>query len=242
MTQNAALNWGNVVWTVFPLLFMMWDNIWSSVLSLYGAASWCRICPGDRITTRCLRVASRQERDMCKLQQVIFTFIFYTLSKSLTFRVKLSITYEISFYVTVYLREQESKRKCSSHDKSAVVFLSNFSIKHNFSHFLHAILRLFCALIDARYIIFDAATKKFVHNVNYTLWLDEFLPTSKFDIWYIRCTLCCLHFLVEARHILQPISWWVDWQATRICSGTAQWVQTSDFWRKRPGVTALVQM
>ena len=32
-------------------------------------------------------------------------------------------------------------RKCESSDSLVVLMLSNFSIKHNFSHFLHAILR-----------------------------------------------------------------------------------------------------
>ena len=77
------------------------------------------------------------------------------------------------------------KRQCGLIDKKAVVFLSNFSIKHNFSHFLHALLRLFCALVDARYLVWDQQLSKFTKQENFTLWLDEFLPTSQVHMqWY----------------------------------------------------------
>ena len=65
-----------------------------------------------------------------------------------------------------------AKDKCAEHDENAVVFLSNFSINHNFSHFLHALLRLFCALVDARYITYDEKTDSFVKS-NYIIWIDE---------------------------------------------------------------------
>jgi hypothetical protein len=80
-------------------------------------------------------------------------------------------------------------RACKESDEKAVVMLSNFSIKHNFSHFLHALLRLFCSLLDARYIQWDSGTKAFVHTENYTLWLDEFLPMSEMHVsWYHAIT------------------------------------------------------
>jgi hypothetical protein len=63
---------------------------------------------------------------------------------------------------------------CKSKDEYVVTFLSNFSINNNFSHFLHGLLRLFCALLDARWIVWDSATLKFVKTVNYTIWLDEY--------------------------------------------------------------------
>lgn len=63
--------------------------------------------------------------------------------------------------------------KCNERDEYAVAFLSNFSINNNFSHFLHGLLRLFCALIDGKYIIWDPRTNKFVERVKYTIWLDE---------------------------------------------------------------------
>jgi hypothetical protein len=54
-----------------------------------------------------------------------------------------------------------------------IVWLSNFSINNNFSHFLHGLLRLFCALIDARYLVWDPKSNKFIQAVPYTIWLDE---------------------------------------------------------------------
>ena len=62
---------------------------------------------------------------------------------------------------------------CEAHDDYAVTWLSNFSINNNFSHFLHSLLRLFCALIDARYIVWDKQQAKYVQQVPYTIWLDE---------------------------------------------------------------------
>lgn len=63
-------------------------------------------------------------------------------------------------------------------DSHAVVYLSNFSINNNFSHFLHGILRLFCALVDAKWLQWDSSIETFVKTVDYTIWLDEFFKTN----------------------------------------------------------------
>jgi len=65
------------------------------------------------------------------------------------------------------------RKQCAAHDDVAVAYLSNFSINNNFSHFLHGLLRLFCALVDARLITWDAAQAKYLQG-NYTIWLDEY--------------------------------------------------------------------
>lgn len=70
---------------------------------------------------------------------------------------------------------------CSTKNEYVVAYLSNFSINNNFSHFLHGLLRLFCALIDARWIVWNDNKKKFEKVVPYTIWLDEWfkLNTNK---------------------------------------------------------------
>jgi hypothetical protein len=78
------------------------------------------------------------------------------------------------------------KNPCTSHDDYAVAYLSNFSINNNFSHFLHGLLRLFCALIDARWIGWDNETDRFVPRVNYTIWLDEYFKISEAKLIWIR--------------------------------------------------------
>ena len=84
---------------------------------------------------------------------------------------------------------KDENRKCKKHDNKAVILLSNFSIKHNFSHFLHALLRLFCSLIDANYIKWNSMKTSFYTNQNYTLWLDEYLPMSEMHLsWYSSLT------------------------------------------------------
>lgn len=62
---------------------------------------------------------------------------------------------------------------CRTKDKHAVIFLSNFSINNNYSHFLHALLRLFCALLDSGYIVWDKVERKFEKHETFSLWLDE---------------------------------------------------------------------
>ena len=68
--------------------------------------------------------------------------------------------------------------KCHKTHTNVVAYLSNFSINNNFSHFLHGLVRLFCALIDARWIAWDNAQQKFVRKVEYTLWLDEYFKLN----------------------------------------------------------------
>lgn len=85
-----------------------------------------------------------------------------------------------TFFSNPYVPEQRGfKKKCTSHDQYAVAFLSNYSINNNFSHFLHGLLRLFCALLDARIIVYDKATKKFEQTKEYSIWLDEYFRLSK---------------------------------------------------------------
>jgi len=71
-------------------------------------------------------------------------------------------------------KKGEMKPLCGMKDELVVVYLSNFSINNNFSHFLHGLLRLFCALIDANWIHWDVTSKTFVQHANYTIWLDEY--------------------------------------------------------------------
>lgn len=75
-------------------------------------------------------------------------------------------------------RKRPRVKRCIEHDSYAVAFLSNFSINNNFSHFLHGLLRLFCSLIDARIIVYDQASDKFIQPRNYTIWLDEYFRLS----------------------------------------------------------------
>ncbi len=72
----------------------------------------------------------------------------------------------------------KSAKKCFANDDYVIAFLSNFSINNNFSHFLHAILRLFCALIDGRLIKYNIVEKKFYNSANYSIWLDEYFKMS----------------------------------------------------------------
>ena len=74
--------------------------------------------------------------------------------------------------------------QCKLNDDIVVVFLSNYSINNNYSHFLHALLRLFCALIDAQLIVWNETLKKFVNQVPYTIWLDEWFKLSEYkEVW-----------------------------------------------------------
>lgn len=70
------------------------------------------------------------------------------------------------------------KLKNTVKDEYAVAYLSNFSINNNFSHFLHGLLRLFCALLDAKWLVWDDSTATFVARVNYSIWLDEYFKLS----------------------------------------------------------------
>jgi hypothetical protein len=66
-----------------------------------------------------------------------------------------------------------------------VIFLSNFSLNNNFSHFLHGLLRLFCALMDARLLVWNSKTLTFTKTTDYVIWLDENVKVSKLnDEWF----------------------------------------------------------
>lgn len=83
------------------------------------------------------------------------------------------------------VQRRREDQQCSV-DEFAVAFLSNFSINNNFSHFLHALLRLFCALIDARWIVWDAKTESFIQAKKYVIWLDEYFKVSDAKMKWIR--------------------------------------------------------
>ncbi len=85
--------------------------------------------------------------------------------------------------------------KCSLWDELAVVFLSNFSINNNFSHFLHGLLRLFCALIDAHLIIWDLTSQRFVQRMKYSIWLDEYWKLNPTKIEWLSSLGGSLRFL-----------------------------------------------
>lgn len=71
------------------------------------------------------------------------------------------------------------EKKCSQQDDFVVAYLSNYSINNNFSHFLHGLLRLFCALLDARVLVWqEQPVQRFVQTRNYTIWLDEYFKLS----------------------------------------------------------------
>jgi hypothetical protein len=63
--------------------------------------------------------------------------------------------------------------KCAIKDALAAIFLSNFSINHNFSHFIHALLRLFCSLVDARWLQWDHSSERFLIPNEFVVWFDE---------------------------------------------------------------------
>ncbi len=87
---------------------------------------------------------------------------------------------------TFFLPKPGSTQKCTEHDEYAVAYLSNFSINNNFSHFLHSLLRLFCALIDARFIEWDPSSQLFIHRVKYSIWLDEYFRLTKEKQGWLR--------------------------------------------------------
>ena len=78
-----------------------------------------------------------------------------------------------------FIKTVNETMSCGIRVRNAVIFLSNFSINNNFSHFLHALLRLFCALVDARFIVWDRFTKQFVKPVEYSIWIDPNLKMDK---------------------------------------------------------------
>lgn len=83
-------------------------------------------------------------------------------------------------------QEKFSKTCTTGHDEYAVAYLSNYSINNNFSHFLHGLLRLFCALIDARWLVWNSSTHTYVKTVNYSIWLDEYFKISEAKLKWIE--------------------------------------------------------
>lgn len=81
-------------------------------------------------------------------------------------------------------RYKQSDARCTDHLRKAVVFLSNFSINNNYSHFLHALLRLFCALIDAELITWR--NNRFERTANITLLLDNNLKVDERKLTWLR--------------------------------------------------------
>lgn len=67
-------------------------------------------------------------------------------------------------------------KPCKTHDEASIIFLSNFSINNNYAHFLHALLRLFCSLLDAKWIEWNSESVITVKK--FTIWID---PAVKLD-------------------------------------------------------------
>ena len=80
----------------------------------------------------------------------------------------------------------KSSDKCKVHDDYVITYMSSFSINHNFSHFLHSLLRLFCALLDARYVVWDNVSQSFKAAVDYVIWMDENVKFGKNEMIWIR--------------------------------------------------------
>lgn len=96
------------------------------------------------------------------------------------------ISFGTSGNVKTFFHNPSTSKACAAHDELAVVFLSNYSINNNFSHFLHALVRLFCALIDAGIIAWDHSTEAFVVRTPYTLWVDEYFRLTDMKAQWIK--------------------------------------------------------
>lgn len=81
---------------------------------------------------------------------------------------------------------ESGDKKCKVHDEHAVIYMSSFSINHNFSHFLHSLLRLFCALLDARFIVWNNESQSFDARVKYVIWMDENVKLGKNEMEWMR--------------------------------------------------------
>ena len=79
-----------------------------------------------------------------------------------------------------------SADKCKIHDEYAIMYMSSFSINHNFSHFLHSLLRLFCALLDAQYVVWNKLTEMFDARVDYVIWMDENVKLGPNEMTWMR--------------------------------------------------------
>lgn len=91
----------------------------------------------------------------------------------------------------------ESNKCRAGTDTNVVIFLSNYSINNNFSHFVHGLLRLFCALIDARWLQWNNQLNTFETRVNYTLWLDEYFKVSSVKRKWIETLGVNIRFLKD---------------------------------------------
>lgn len=89
-----------------------------------------------------------------------------------------NIKYENARRPTSFSQYKSKTESCATHDKAAVIFLSNFSINNNYAHFLHALLRLFCSLIDAKWIRWNSSENSFTKFTPFTIWID---PAVKLD-------------------------------------------------------------
>jgi hypothetical protein len=72
------------------------------------------------------------------------------------------------------------------HDEYAIMYMSSFSINHNFSHFLHSLLRLFCALLDAQFIVWNQITQAFQARIPYVIWMDENVKLGENEMIWMR--------------------------------------------------------
>lgn len=86
---------------------------------------------------------------------------------------------------TFYEWSSTSGKSCDI-DQYGVAYLSNFSINNNFSHFLHGILRLFCALIDAGWIVWSPESNSFQRPHEFTLWIDEFFKVNDMKLTWLK--------------------------------------------------------
>mgnify|MGYP006879111951 CR=1 FL=1 len=81
----------------------------------------------------------------------------------------------------------QCKNTAATHDKLAVLVLNNYSIKHNFSHFLHSLVRLFCALVDAGLIWVRSL---FRLSLSFVASVPVSIPLSTYNV--------CVYLPVEA--------------------------------------------
>ncbi|RYY89403.1 hypothetical protein EON63_00690 [archaeon] len=108
-----------------------------------------------------------QSRQSCQQPYIVLKDISFGSSKNMR-----------TFFHNPHNKAGQTEKKCTADDKLAVVLLSNFSINNNFSHFLHALLRLFCALLDSHIIEWNTTLEVFEVKQKYTLWLDEYFKLN----------------------------------------------------------------
>lgn len=89
--------------------------------------------------------------------------------------------------------------ECRVHDEHAIMYMSSFSINHNFSHFLHSLLRLFCALLDARFVVWNQETQAFEARVDYVIWMDENVKLGVNEMLWMRMMGAKIRHIKEFR-------------------------------------------